>query len=47
MTQGHGFGLTQVRERLATLYGPAARLAFEQDAAPGAHVTIRLPLHVA
>ena len=47
VTQGQGFGLTQVRERLDTLYGPAARLAFEQDHAPGAHVTIRLPLRIA
>ena len=47
VTLGHGFGLTQVRERLDTLYGPAARLAFEQDHAPGAHVAIRLPLRIA
>jgi len=42
--EGKGFGLTQVRERLATLYGPAARLSFEPAGAPGAHVRIHLPL---
>ncbi|TFZ02259.1 sensor histidine kinase [Ramlibacter henchirensis] len=54
VAQGHGFGLTQVRERLTTLYGPAARLSLDPlPSAPGegwggdthgAQVTIRLPL---
>ncbi|WP_082522131.1 sensor histidine kinase [Ramlibacter sp. Leaf400] len=29
LLEGDGFGLVQVRERLATLYGPAAQLSFE------------------
>jgi hypothetical protein len=45
--QGHGFGLTQVRERLATLYGANARLSFEPANSPGAHVSIHLPLRTA
>lgn len=42
--QGHGFGLAQVRERLATLYGAAA--VVELDAVPGtgATATIRIPI---
>lgn len=41
---GHGFGLAQVRERLAALY--AGRAAVELEAVPGtgATATIRLPL---
>jgi LytS/YehU family sensor histidine kinase len=42
----NGFGLTQVRERLATLYGAAAsvELAPAADAEGGTLVTMRLPL---
>jgi signal transduction histidine kinase len=41
-----GFGLRQVRERLATLYGSGASLTLEvaQDTAGGTLATIRLPL---
>jgi signal transduction histidine kinase len=39
-----GFGLTQVRERLATLHGAAASLTLEADPAGGTVATIRLPL---
>ena len=43
---GGGFGLTQVRERLATLYGNAASLTLEtpDDAEGGTLATLRLPL---
>jgi LytS/YehU family sensor histidine kinase len=41
---GKGFGLTQVRERLATLYGDAASLEFSARAGEGARAVIRLPL---
>ena len=43
---GGGFGLTQIRERLATLYGDAASLTLERpaDAAGGTLATLRLPL---
>ena len=43
---GTRFGLTQVRERLATLYGSRASLALEgiDDAEGGTLATIRLPL---
>lgn len=37
---GHGFGLTQVRERLATAYGPQATL--ELAATPGSGTTVTL-----
>jgi hypothetical protein len=40
---GKGFGLHQVRERLATLYGGAAQLAFSANEGEGAHTTIHLP----
>ncbi|CAN5506269.1 hypothetical protein BH11PSE7_BH11PSE7_05950 [soil metagenome] len=40
---GKGFGLTQVRERLATLYGAAASLDFAATQGDGAHVVSRLP----
>ncbi len=39
-----GFGLTQVRERLATLYGPAATLALAPAPGGGTRATVRLPL---
>jgi sensor histidine kinase YesM len=42
--KGSGFGLTQVRERLATLYGTAAALDFTSDAGKGACATTRIPL---
>jgi hypothetical protein len=42
--KGSGFGLTQVRERLATLYGAAAALDFTSDAGKGACATTRIPL---
>jgi hypothetical protein len=40
---GKGFGLTQVRERLATLYGAAASLEFAGAPDEGARVTTRVP----
>jgi len=45
-SDGTRFGLTQVRERLATLYGEQARLSLTacDDAEGGALATIRLPL---
>ena len=45
---GGGFGMAQVRERLATLYGPAASatLTPADDAEGGTVVTLRLPLPV-
>ncbi|AMO21993.1 hypothetical protein GCM10027034_22680 [Ramlibacter solisilvae] len=42
-TAGAGFGLTQVRERLAALYGERASLEFRTDG-DGAHARITLPL---
>ncbi len=44
---GSGFGLSQVRERLATLYGTqgSATLAAAGDAEGGTLATLRLPLH--
>ena len=36
--------MTQVRERLATLYGTAAALDFTTDAGQGACATTRIPL---
>jgi signal transduction histidine kinase len=44
---GTGFGLAQVRERLATLHGSRARLELtpEPDAEGGTLVTVTLPLH--
>ncbi|MCZ8029819.1 MAG: histidine kinase [Rubrivivax sp.] len=43
---GGGFGLAQVRDRLATLYGAAASLHLEEAAGPegGTIATLRLPL---
>jgi len=41
---GTGFGMTQVRERLATLYGPAASLDFAAEPGGGSRTTIRLPI---
>jgi sensor histidine kinase YesM len=39
-----GFGLTQVRERLATLYEGRASLSLEAAAPTGTSATLRLPL---
>jgi LytS/YehU family sensor histidine kinase len=41
---GNGFGMKQVRERLATLHGGVARMDFEAGPQGGASTTIRLPL---
>jgi hypothetical protein len=41
---GKGFGMAQVRERLAALYGPAARFEFAGVPGGGARTTIHLPL---
>ena len=38
-----GFGMTQVRERLATLYGAAAALEFSAEEGHGARTITRLP----
>jgi hypothetical protein len=40
---GNGFGLAQIRERLRTLHGEAARFDFDRDAG-GAHARISLPI---
>lgn len=40
---GTGFGLTQVRERLATLHGTMASIEFDTSAGDGARTTIRIP----
>jgi signal transduction histidine kinase len=42
--KGSGFGLTQVRERLATLYGGVAGLTFSAEQGKGACSTTRLPI---
>ena len=44
---GSGFGLAQVRERLATAYGDAARLTTAAHAPTGTLITITLPLKTA
>jgi hypothetical protein len=41
---GKGFGLTQIRERLATLYGEAASIEFDATPGEGARTRIRIPL---
>lgn len=38
-----GFGLAQVRERLAALYGPAGAMEFIADGAQGTRATVRFP----
>ncbi len=43
-TTGGGFGLGQVRQRLATLYGSRASLALQPGSGGGTLVTLRLPL---
>ena len=40
----HGFGIAQVRERLATLYGAAARFEFTSTPGEGACTRIRFPV---
>jgi len=42
--RGSGFGLQQVRERLAAAYGPRARLELQAAKPAGTLATIRLPL---
>ena len=42
--EGHGFGLAQVRERLATRYGPAAALEIRAASAGGTIASIVFPL---
>ena len=42
--KGSGFGMTQVRERLATLYGGAAALEFSAREGSGAITTTHLPV---
>ncbi len=42
-TEG-GFGMVQVRERLATAYGSAAKLTTTANAPSGTHTTITLPI---
>ncbi len=41
---GKGFGLAQIRERLATLYGDTARMEFAADPATGARTLITIPI---
>jgi len=41
---GGGIGLTNIRERLATLYGPRGRFTLEDAAPHGARATIAIPL---
>jgi LytS/YehU family sensor histidine kinase len=43
-THGSGFGLTQVRERLATLHGSGAGFMLEPAPPRGTRATIRLPV---
>lgn len=42
---GRGFGLTQVRERLRTLYGPQASLSLQHGPGGGTVVQLRYALH--
>ncbi|TFZ08885.1 sensor histidine kinase [Ramlibacter humi] len=46
-TPGSGFGLTQVRERLATLHGAAARLQLAAAQPKGTRATIHIPARTA
>jgi LytS/YehU family sensor histidine kinase len=41
---GTGFGLSQIRERLAHRYGPAARLELSMPPEGGCAATVRIPL---
>jgi signal transduction histidine kinase len=40
---GKGFGLSQVRERLATVYGPAGTLKLVAAQAGGTRATVQFP----
>jgi len=40
---GSGFGLTNVRERLAALYGSRGRFTFTQETPRGARATLCIP----
>ena len=42
-TNGKGFGLSQIRQRLATLYGDAASIQFVATPGDGARAVIRIP----
>jgi sensor histidine kinase YesM len=44
---GHGFGLTNVRERLVALYGTRGRFALADAEPHGARATIEIPLEAA
>jgi len=41
-----GVGLTNTRERLATLYGPRGTLTLERTPSGGARATVRIPFHL-
>jgi signal transduction histidine kinase len=43
MEAGSGFGLAQIRERLQTLHGDAARFTLTAGAEGGTRAEIRLP----
>ncbi|QNK68304.1 sensor histidine kinase [Variovorax sp. PAMC26660] len=43
-SEGSGFGLEQVRERLATVYGAQGRLSLAPEPAGGTRATLSLPL---
>jgi signal transduction histidine kinase len=42
-----GFGLAQVRERLATAFGAQGRMDWSSAPGQGTQVTLSLPLHAA
>jgi LytS/YehU family sensor histidine kinase len=44
-SDGTGFGIAHVRERLATLHGAAAHVDFAARAQGGSRVTLRFPFH--
>ena len=46
-TSGHGVGLSNVRERLAALYGAKARFSLEQASPRGMRATLSLPYELA
>ena len=43
-TEGSGFGLAQVRERLATVYGDQGRMSLAAEPAGGTRTTVSFPL---
>jgi sensor histidine kinase YesM len=45
MTNGIGIGLQNIRERLNTLYGAAARLTVIDLDNPGCKATLTIPIH--